>query len=349
MAFEKPTLSELSTRIAADIELASGEKASGRGDIYYPFARALSGIAHGLHMHLDYNRDQLFDLTADEEHLVKRAADMGIYRIAAQRAAGSAIVSGVDGTQILADEVLTLDDQTYITTAVATVTSGSATLQIRALEAGAAGNQPAGATLRLQRTIDGLDTTAAVVELAGGADIEDIEHLRERLQERRQRPPMGGRPSDYVQWAKAAHPDVTRAWCFNNEDGAGTVVVRFVTDDLDSRIPSQAHMDAVTANIDAERPAGMAGYRTGALSEVPIDITFTYLLPDTQAVRDQIEAELLDLIANEVEPGGTLALSRIRQTISLAAGEQDHAINLDADISSASHELLALGEITWPE
>lgn len=348
MAFEKPTLSELSTRIAADIELASGEKASGRGDIYYPFARALTATAHGLHMHLDYNRDQLFDTTADEEHLVKRAADMGIYRTASQRAAGTATVSGTDGAQILEGEVLALGDILYITRDAAVVTDGSASLPIRAVNAGSAGNQPAGTTLRLQRTIDGVDTSATVVELAGGADIEDIEHLRERLQERRQNPPMGGRPSDYVQWAKAAHPDITRAWCFNNEDGAGTVVVRVVTDDLESRIPSQSHMDAVTAYIDAERPAGMAGYRTGLLVEVPINITFTYLLPDTQDVRDQIEAELLDLIANEVEPGKTLPLSRIREAISSAAGEQDHAIDLDADIPSASHELLALGTITWP-
>lgn len=348
MAFEKPTLNELGTRIAADIEPASGEKASGRGDIYYPFARALTGIAHGLHMHLDYNRDQLFDATADEEHLVKRAADMGIYRTASQRAAGTATVPGNDGIQILEGEVLAIGELLYVTTEPATVTGGSATLPIRALDAGATGNQPAGTTLRLQRTIDGVDTNATVVELAGGADIEDIERLRERLQERRQRPPMGGRPSDYVQWAKTAHPDVTRAWCFNNEDGAGTVVVRVVTDDLDSRIPSQAHMDAVTEYIDAERPAGMAGYRTGWLVEVPIDIQFTYLFPDNQDVRDQIEAELLDLIANEVEPGKTLPLSRIRAAISSAAGEQDHTIDLDADIPSASHELLALGTITWP-
>jgi uncharacterized phage protein gp47/JayE len=349
MAFKKPSLAELNARIAADIELASGESATRRGDIYYPFKQALAAAAYSAHSHIDYNREQLFDETADPEHLVRRAADLGIYRVAASRAAGTVSIEANDGVQIPAGETIVKSDRAYVTTSASTAAEGAAIVALRAVNAGAIDNLAAGETLTLQRTIDGADTTATVIEISGGTDIEDIERLRARLQERRQNPPMGGRPSDYIQWAKAAHSDVTRAWCFNNENGAGTVVVRFVTDDLETRIPTQAHIDAVTDYIDAERPAGMKGFSVGSLIEKPLDITFSYLLPNTNAVQQQVEAELLDLIASEVEPGKTLPISRIREAISAAAGEQDHAFDLSADITSASHEIIALGIITWPE
>lgn len=348
MPFERPTLATLKARIAADIERNSGESATARGDIYYPIAQAHAGACYGLHTHLDYNRDQLFDDTADDENLLRRAAEMGIYQIAATRAAGTATIAATDDTAIPAETIFTKDQIAWRVTESATAAAGGATLNLRAVEAGVNGNLTAGKTLTIASTIAGADTTATVVEISGGAEAESVSRVRERLAERRQQPAAGGSNSDYVQWAKAAHVDVTRAWCYDNENGPGTVIVRVVTDSLATPIPTQAHIDAVTDYINLVRPAGMAGFAVGVIAEKPLDITFTSITPDTRDVRLAVEAEITDFISRESEPGGTLLISALNEAISAAAGETDHVIDLSADITSNLNELIVPGTITWP-
>ena len=99
MSSERPTLATLKARIAADLERHSGESATARGDIYYPMSQAHAGACYGLHAHLDYVQDQLFDGTANDENLLRRAAEMGIYQIAATRAAGTATITATDGAR----------------------------------------------------------------------------------------------------------------------------------------------------------------------------------------------------------------------------------------------------------
>ena len=305
-------------------------------------------------MHIDYQSDQIFDDSADDENLVRRAAEMGVNRIGAARASGADAVDlpATDGTVIPAETILIKGDLSYRVTADVTASSGVAVLSVSALEPGAAHNLGEGETLTVTQTIPGADTTATVnaTSISGGADIESINRVRTRLQERRQNPPMGGNDEDYIRWAKEAHVDVTRAWCYSNENGLGTVVVRFVTDDLETPIPTQAHKDAVFDYIDQPgvRPSGMAGFEVGDLTAKPLDITFTSLTPDTQAVRDAIEAELDDYLRRGLEPGGTATISKIREAISTAAGEEDHAIDLTDDVTSDTTELIVLGDITWP-
>lgn len=348
MAYIKEVLGTIRSRITADIERWTGKAASKRGDIYYPISQAMAGTAHGLYRKIDYLEQQLFDDTCTDTNLVKRAAEVGIYRIAASRASGTVTIPGNNGTVLPAESLLTKDELVYRVTADATVSGGTLTAQIRAVETGADGNQDAGAELSLTETVAGLDTVATVVELSGGSDIETITRLSERLAERRQNPPQGGNATDYIAWAKAAHSDVTRAWCYSNELGPGTVVVRFTTDDLDSPIPTQAHVDAVTDYIDTQRPAGMRGFNLGSITAAAMDITVTELVPDTTAVRAAVEAELDDMIRRDAEPGGAIKLSRIREAISLATGETDHTINLTADVTCNSDELIVLGTVTWP-
>lgn len=349
MAFNRPALSDLKDRVAADIERHSGEDATTRGSVYAPIAKALAGVAHGLHGHLQYNVDQVFDDSADDANLLRRASEMGITRIAASRASGTATITGNDGATVAAETLLQTDDETlYRVTEIATVAAGTATLQLTAVDAGEAGNQDADTTLRFLETILDIDSTATVVEISGGADIESIDRVRERLSERRTNPPMGGNTADYIAWAKAAHSDVTRAWCYPNENGLGSVVVRFVTDDLDTPIPTQTHVDAVQDYTDSVRPAGMKSFLTYAPAAKALDISFTTLSPNTTAVRTAIAAELTDLITREAEPGGTLLLSQINEAISLATGETDHRIDLVDDFTCATGEFPVLGDLTWP-
>ena len=351
MSFNRPELTQLRQRISTDVERHGGEDASTRGDPYYPIAQAVAGVAHGLHGHIAYVNDQIFDDSADDENILRRAAEMSIIRIPASRSSGTATITGNEGATVPAETLLQDDNAVlYRVTTAATVDSGSATLQLKSVEPGSDKNQVPGTTLRLVNTVLDIDTTAEVVELSGGADIESIERVKERLSDRRKNPPMGGNDYDYIAWAKAAHVDVTRAWCYSNTPYIGAVTVRFVTDNLATPVPSQAHMDAVYnhASLPSNRPAGMKNFFALGVTPKPLNITFTRLTPNNTATRAAIEAELKDLIMREAVPGGTLLLSQINEAISLATGERDHRIDLTDDFVCADGEFPVIGVLTWP-
>src|SRR5690606_30685710 len=93
-----------------------------------------------------------------------------------------------------------------------------------------AGNVPAATQLRFMSPVAGIDSSVTVdaAGITGGAEAETDDALRARWLARLRLPPMGGRPSDYVAWARAAHPAVTRVWVTSEYEGH--VYVRFVTD-----------------------------------------------------------------------------------------------------------------------
>ena len=85
------------------------------------------------------------------------------------------------------------------------------------------------------------------------------------------------------------------------------------------------------------------------IAPVASAVNFTIsVTPSTAAVRAAVEAELEDLLLREAEPGGTLYLSRIREAVSLAAGESDSTITVpSADVTKASGQIATMGVITW--
>lgn len=364
MAFTRPTRTTIQSRVAADIERHSGQKASSRGDVYYPLAQAIAGVAHGLHGHLQYNVDQIFDESCDDENLLRRAAEMGIYRIRAYRASGTITVTGNDGAEILEQTLLQTDDEIrYRTTSAAVIENGEATVSVTAVESGSDGNQSEGASMSFITTQLDVDSEVTVISITGGSDIESIDRVRERLATRRTTPAMGGNKNDYIQWALEAHSDVTRAWCYPLEKGLGTVVVRFVTDDLeDGPIPSDTHILAVKEYIDELRPVGMKQFSIGELDELKLDLEFTKLTPNTNEVREAVQNELEDMLLRLSEPGGTILISKIHEAISLADGEEDFQVSIpsvnslggditfteDGNVTCQVGELIVLGDITWP-
>nr|WP_315981892.1 baseplate J/gp47 family protein [Aliamphritea spongicola] len=192
MPFSRKTLPQLRQQIAVDIERYSGQAASSRGDIYYPLAQAVAGAVHGLHGHLQYTVEQLFDQSADDTNLLRRAAEMGIYRLPASHASGLLTLTGNNGVSIPAETLLQDDNQKiYRSTQTVSLTNGTANLPVEAAEAGSAGNLISGTTLQFITPVSGVDTQASVISLSGGADAETISRVRERLAERRKHPPMG--------------------------------------------------------------------------------------------------------------------------------------------------------------
>lgn len=349
MSFTRPDLPTLINRAEADIETRlPGADARLRRSNLNVLARVHSGAAHGLYGYLEWISRQVIIDTADGDMLERHASIWGVERKAASPAVGNITVTGSNGSIVPADSTLARSDGAqYTTDAEVTITSGTVTIAVTAVEGGQAGNAAAASSLSFDTPIAGVSATATVDAggLTGGADIETDDDLRARLLARIQAPPHGGALHDYVAWALEV-AGVTRAWVYPAELGLGTVTVRFVRDDDASPIPDAGEIAAVQAYIDSVRPVTAA---VTVVAPVAVPLNFTIdIVPDTAAIRAAIEAELRDLLRRESAPGATILLSHIREAISLATGENDHVLTAPAaNVAHAVGEMATFGAITW--
>ena len=351
MPFSRPTLIELIERIMADVSsrVLGIEGAVLRRSILGVLARAEAGAVHMLYGYLDWIAKNSIPDTAESEILGRWSAIWGVERLAATVATGSVTFTGTNNSLIPAGTVIQSQDGTqFETDADATIASGTATAAITSLLAGVVANIDAGANLFLVSPISGVQSAALVGAggISGGTDIETDDGLRSRLLARIQQPPHGGSKSDYVQWAKEV-AGVTRAWVYPLENGAGTVVVRFVTDnDPGGIIPGAGKIAEVAAYIAERRPVTADVYVLAPVA-VPLAITVK-ISPNTTAVQVAVAAELADQISRDAIPGGTVYISRLREAVSVATGETNNQIVIPtADVVSATGDITTLGTITF--
>ncbi len=345
MAFDRPTLRELITQMTTDAEREAGAKQLRQSNLRV-LPKVFAYACHALYGFITWILKQLFADTAEAQYLERQASIQGIYRRAASKATGTLTVSYTEGATLPVGTIFMADNQTrYETTAEPEV--GSYTVPVQCLEVGTIGNHEEGQTYTLVSPVTGVDAEAVGSEMAGGAEAESDESLRERLLYRLRNPPRGGTATDYVAWAKEV-PGVTRAWCFPKEQGIGTVVVRFATDELtDDGVPTAGMVQIVADHIAESAPVTAA---TTVVAPVAKAVNFRIkdLIPDSESVRAQVEAELKSLFVREATPGEALLISHIRQAISSAAGEEDfELLEPTADVPADSTQLLVVGEVTY--
>lgn len=358
MPFARPALADLVTRIRGDfrgrLEIAGPLLRKAMADV---LGAVWAGGVHTLHGRIEWLAGQLFGDTAEREALLRRAALYGIAPAAATFATGNVTATGTDGTSILAETILRFDAATaYRVTTGQVIASGTATLPVAAVLAGAAGNLVAGAALSFETPIPGV-TGAAVVATGGitGGDDGDsgdagTERVRTRYLQRLREPSAGGRDPDYAGWALAV-AGVTRAWTFPLELGLGTVVVRFVRDNDVSIFPDSGEVAAVQASLEANR--AVTDFPV-AVAPTSLAVAFTiHLVPDNADTRAAVTAELTDLLARDAEPGdgagrGSILLSAIRTAIGVGAGVTDYTLTVpSADVVPGTGQLPTVGTITF--
>lgn len=334
MAFERPTLQTLIDRAKSDIKSRTQGDPFLRRAFERVLAKAMAGLTHGLYGYLAWIAKQVIPSTSDEDMLLPWGRVFGVARKAAAKATGTATLTGTNGTTIPEGTELQLADGTlFVSTADAAVSSGSASVSVRASVAGADGNADAGAKISLTGPIAGIDSDGVVASggLSGGSDEEDIEDYRTRLLLRIQTPPRGGAEGDYVTWALEV-AGVTRAWEFPHRMGVGTMALTFVRDDDDDLIPDAGEVATVQEYVDGKAPADIRSYsntqRVFVFAPVAHHVTMTVAIaPNTAAVQDAVKASIADLFLREAEPEeSTPLLSRIDEAISTATGETDHEI-----------------------
>ena len=351
--FNRPSLPDLINRVTNDVfQRLQMDTVLRRMDAQV-YARVLAGVAHGLYGFIEWVSQQIIIDTAESEFLERWASIWGVQRLAATPTSGTVTFSLQPGADDIPAGTLvqTLDGTQFQTTADVTLSANTGTSPLVAVVPAAVGNNYSGQSALLVTPILGVNTTAVLGTLSGGADLETDDSLRARLLNRIQQPPQGGNANDYVQWTlQAPGGNATRAWVTPLAQGPGTVGVQFVCDGNGSGsaiVPTSAQLLAVQAYLVSVRPV-TANVIVTAPAPVAIDFIIEGLIPDTAQEQAAVVAELNDLLTREGQPGGILLLSHLRSAISAAAGEWDYELlSPSSNVLLGSGQIPVLGTVTW--
>ena len=319
----------------------------------------MGALCHLVLQYIDWLANQLLPDTAEHEWLDRHGqiwlvnADGSIGRKMASYANGSVSVTGVQGTVLPQFSQFSYvgNNASYETLEQVTVSASPTPVMTRALIPGTAGNLDPGTAMALLAAVPGVDTTATVLTMNNGTDVETDEELRGRILLRIRQPPMGGDADDYVEWA-LSYPGVTRAWCYPLEMGIGTVTVRFMMDDLradNNGFPFPEDVLNVSNYLNTVRPVAVKDFFCEAPIPFPVNIHITWLNPDDVPTRNAITASLVAQFLLLSAPGQTWYRAwtdqAVMNTVSVIAYDLDPS-TVDAVMSSAGY-MPIVGDITY--
>lgn len=356
-----PTISEIKNQILSDIESETGKDAPLLPvSVWEILATAIAGALYLFYKYSDWVRKQIFVLSADEEAVVARGAEYGLFQIAAQIFIGTAEATGVDGTEIPVGKLYTKGPFVYQNTELATIEAGIASLTLEAVDTGEGPSLSVDDTLEEVSPTAGLDSSVTITEIVQtGVDEEDIEAFRNRIDFRQKTPPQGGSAPDYIQWATEV-PGIAEAFPFLASPGF--VNIYPLTNDPDpvNRIPDSTKLSEVTAYCsDIRRRPLNSNVSAQAFTEFEVDVAVTGLVPNTADIRSKITTEIENYLysrrplvfPDDANPKNSVSKSDIVTIAGLAGGR-----SFDLTISSSGksfpytlldNELPKPGDITF--
>lgn len=319
---------------------------------------AQAGLSAQEHEHLAWIARQIIPSDADEAELLKHCAWWGIVRKPASRAGGPVQLTLTDTATADAGVQLQRGDG-VVYRIVTSKNAGAGTLEVEleAVDAGAAGNAPAGTLLTFITPQAGIVQTATVTGsgITGGADVESLSELLSRLEFRVQYPPSGGTKYDFERWAREV-PGVTRAWCLPEWPQAGSLGVTFVLDNNPDIFPGEGDVARVAEYIKSHpdpatgKPVGQPlgpVVKTFKLANHPVPFQIK-IAPSTPENQTAVRQALVDLLYNEAKPGGIILPSAFwRAVVSVKALDDFELRSPLESVSAGAMELLTVGDITW--
>lgn len=369
MPWTTPSIQQVRGMIRDDITRSlSGAQVTGN-TVLRVMADAQAGLAALILRYIDWLARQLMPDLAEKEWLDRHAqiwlvnADGTLGRKNATLASGTVGFTGVEGIFIpVGTELVSPDGSTFYQTlesiTLAAQFEQPSEVAVRAINPGAAGNQPPGTSLAMTTPATGVDSNVNVIDLRGGQEIESDDQLRARVLARIRQPPMGGCAYDYEHWAMSI-PSVTRAWCAPREMGMGTVTLRFMVDALRADtggFPIEEDLDVVRDYLDKVRPVAIRDFFVE--SPVPEPINFSLgLVQDSLALRAQVEASCAAMISEKANPAHHVNGELVPATTIMASwiAEAINRCTNDFDLQMADHvmphngALATLGTITYIE
>lgn len=348
MPFSRPTLRDLVRRVVSDVETRlDSPVARLRHTTENVLARAIAGLSHSLHGHLQWIAENVVWDTAGP--LTRRWASIfGIDMLPAVRATGQVTVSGTIGTLIPAGTTWSrADGVLYELLADYTTDSDPDNVNgCRCKTAGAIGNADAGTPLTITSPLAGLNAAAVVGgdKFEGGVDQETDVALLDRWLFRLRKPPSGGGPGDYVRWAKSWRSDVTRVWEKPRTPKVGQVTFYSVSDTPGGTLPfGDTDLQLMLAHVETLAPLHMQG-KLFSLSPNPTALTVQVdnIDPDNDAIREAIAENIHLTVLARSEPGEfTFKVGWIHAAIGRAPGIKSWDLTTPAgDVVVPVEELL---------
>lgn len=299
---------------------------------------AQAGLAFLHYGYIDWLAKQAVPFTAEDEFLQGWAAIKDVFLNDPTQASGTVTFPGVDTTPLpINTPLVRADGATFHTTSAGVIAGTTVTVSAIADadpqgQFGAFGNMSAGVVLTLGTAIPGIQSDGlTATPFTGGSDVETNDSLRNRMLIAFQSAPEIGNDGNYRKWALSV-PGVTRAWVTPNGMGAGTVVVRFMMDMVNTGsngfpvgtdgvatgetrdTPATGDQLDVANYIFPRRPVTALVY---AVAPTPEAVNFiidgiSTATPETKA---SINAAVDEVFKRLGVPGGTVPLSDIEAAI----------------------------------
>lgn len=353
MPFNIPNTRQLIRSGVQDLEIELGQRLPIVG-VERALNISFSGALRDLYDYQTWITRQIIPSDkSDEETIVDTARNEGVIRKNADYATGIVVFSGV-GDIPNDTEMQSLDGIVFHVTATESNVNNQIKVNVKANDVGVTGNLSEGETLTLISPVPGVNSIGVIYDgISGGADIEPVSELLERLLFRKRNPPVGGALHDYIIWAREM-PGVSRAWAWDGWHGAGTVGLAWVYDSRADITPTASdksemeshlfkHIDPSTGN-SVGKPAGIEVWVVDVILK-PVNMEIK-LSPDSVATRTSVNSNLLEL-QKTLSPGQKLTLSSVRTAIGTAINVTDYTLNLSSDIQPLPAELVTIGAITW--
>ena len=314
-------------------------------------ACAIAGVSYGQYGYQDQLFRELSPETASEPWLYLHAKRHDVERLLASFA------RGLVRFEQLADVVL-ISKGTIIVSSlgcefITTRAQYSNTdVEVVALSSGISSNLSNGAILTLSKAISGINPDKVLcLGISGGADIEDIEHWRQRICTAFNKGVLVGRRSDYEAWALSAHADVDYAWALDNTPERGMVQVFIGAREKSPALP-QAVIDTVQAYIESVRLAGCHPI-VGLPTPKPINIEIQNVQDEN--IRASITLALEGLFESKmgkrdesVMPPKPVSISPTEIVIAIAPITSNYLVKRPTEEQFITNsEVHTLGEITW--
>lgn len=354
MPFNVQTVRQLIKTGEQDIEIELGTKLPPMG-VERALNISFSGAVRDVYDYQSWIAAQIVpSLDSDDQTIIDTASQEGVIRKAATYSIGNAIFKGSNPLPLNTEMQSRAGYGYHVIKSVSTVNSVQ-TVTVQADDVGAASNLDADTALTLVSPIPGVDSTGVVDGngLKGGTDIEPISELLDRLLFRKRNPPVGGAVHDYVIWSREM-AGVSRAWAWDSWHGPATVGLAWVYDSRPDITPTAADRAAMNEYLfrHADPATGNFVGKPGGIEVWIISLTLKPITPAIKLVPDSAETRSatlanLNALQRTLSPGSTLLLSSLRTAIGTATGVTDYTLDINSDITSASGELITIGDVTW--
>lgn len=354
----RPSRATLLARSQADLKLATNNINYLRpGSIEFATAAMAAGSSHSLYGYIERESAQIVPGTSKGRALLRWAAIWfdGMAPLPASKAAGQVQFTASDGTAYVVDDIVNYASGGTSKITVGDVAAGGfATVTVQADLAGTSGNIPEGASMFHDDPppgdTGGGESFVQAGGISGGTEAETLEAFATRFYAALRVRETEGSTSEYHRWALDVD-GITRALVTGRHNGAGTVFISLISDQLTTVMPTSAKAKEVLDYIrDSTRAAPEAMLTVTPVLEELVDVAVRDILPNDAATEAEVTAQLEDLFIRSANFGESMSRDSINTAIAASPRHISHT--LDTPVASVTTPLFYnvnwLGAVTFP-